>query len=255
MQLLTHEVNTPLAIVRGNLHRLQNRHPNAPLVAAANQETRRMSRLFDRLVVLARVDEQLQSELPLNLNASEPIQRWWKDAPGEAQRRVHRSSCGNRAHLNLKVALEYQFFSMLLGELVDNALRFSNANTPVNDVVQGSLQHRQPSLFVVDHEQGLDQEVLKAGFEAFRKSERGRHVDRSEGSGLVLDLDATVVSKPLSLFHIHSNPRGTAALIRLPLATHDGVQATSAATNPEQTSTKLTGCPPELERALSRLLG
>ena len=254
LQMLTHEVNTPLAIVRGNLHRLQNRQPNEPLVVAANQEARRMSRLFDRLVVLARLDEMLQSQLPQSLHASELIQHWWNAAPGETQRRVRLSYSGNRAHHDLKLTLEPQVVSALLGELVDNALRFSEPHTPIDVVLRGSLEAGQLSLLVVDQGPGLDPEVLAAGFKAFRKSELGRRADRPEGSGLGLHLVATVVSRLQGSLHFHRIPQGTAVQIQLPLATPGERQGASAGATPELASPELTPCRPELEQALSRLL-
>lgn len=247
LQLLTHEVNTPLAIVRGNLHRLHNRNPHDPLIEAAREETRRMTRLFDRLVVLARLDELIQFQSLDRCNPCNLAQQWLDQSAPEIRQRVSLQHGGCLPCEHLQVLVETQAFRILLGELVDNALRFSEPGTAVGVVIGALETSDHVDLVVIDRGPGLDSAILEAGFEAFRKSEHGRRADRAEGSGLGLHLVATVLSRLKGSLQIHRISAGTAVRVRLP---REGAEAG----NPEP-CTQLAPCDRLLALELGDLLG
>jgi two-component system osmolarity sensor histidine kinase EnvZ len=100
----------------------------------------------------------------------------------------------------------------ILGNLIENALRYSHA--PVE--VRSTASHRAAVIFVLDRGPGIPEDEREAVFRPFYRLERSRN-RRTGGSGLGL-----AVARQLAVandMEIHLNSRvggGTVASVRLP---------------------------------------
>jgi two-component system osmolarity sensor histidine kinase EnvZ len=116
----------------------------------------------------------------------------------------------------------------ILGNLIENALRYSQA--PVE--VRLDCSHRAAVIFVLDRGPGIPEEERDAVFRPFYRLERSRN-RRTGGSGLGL-----AVARQLAVandMEIHLNSRvggGTVASIRLPRAQDDGDRDTADDSGP-----------------------
>jgi two-component system osmolarity sensor histidine kinase EnvZ len=105
----------------------------------------------------------------------------------------------------------------ILGNLIENALRYSHA--PVE--VRLDCNHRAPVIFVLDRGPGIPESEREAVFRPFYRLERSRN-RRTGGSGLGL-----AVARQLAVandMEIHLNSRvggGTVASVRLPAGDED----------------------------------
>lgn len=167
-----HELRTPLAILAGELE-LADRPARTPeelraTVTVAREETTRLVRLAEHLLVLARVDGSgvQRAEVDLRDLAGRAVAAWGSTAqargvclvlcPGERERAV----------------VDADRVRQVLDNLLANALRVSPAGTAVEVAVTG--RERDVELSVRDHGPGFPADFLPAAFERFRRADPSR---------------------------------------------------------------------------------
>ncbi|MDQ6934363.1 MAG: ATP-binding protein [Actinomycetota bacterium] len=176
----SHELRTPLAALRTELELALRRPRSAEdlrmAVESAAEETERLSRLADDLLLIARAD---QGKLPVRMAAIDL---------GELMARVMR---GISWPLGRQVAVDYGGVRQMTGDalrieqalrnLLDNALRHGAGDVSLTAVaVTGGVE-----LHVRDHGPGMPVEFVPRAFERFSRADdsRGPH-----GAGLGLSI-------------------------------------------------------------------
>ncbi len=202
-----HELRTPLTSLRANIDTLR-RHPDLAasprdrLLSDLDSELRELSALVNELVALAvdRHDDEPEQNLALDQLAERAADR--------ARRRSGRSILVD-AERTAVMARPEQILRAV-GNLLDNAVKFSPDGTPVELTVRdGGLQVR-------DHGPGIAPEDLPLVFDRFHRAAEARSLP---GSGLGLAIVRKIVEDAGGTVAAANHPEGGAVFtVKLPPA-------------------------------------
>ena len=211
----SHELRTPLAVVRSHVELIERSAesiPDSVLDSVANIEvgTRRMTRLVDDLLLLARLD----SGVPLERRDVD-LTRVVLDAVSDARR------AGRAHHWTLDVPEEPVIVrgdEFRLHQVVINLLTNARIHTPPGVSISTVLRVGSPSvveLIVADDGPGIPGELLPM---IGRRFVRGPGPNRqvSGGTGLGLSIVIGIVAAHQGEFTIRSRPGQTVATVTLP---------------------------------------
>lgn len=205
-----HELRTPLTSLRANIDTLR-RHPDlatAPrgrVLSDLDSELRELSALVDELVALAvdRYDDEPEQTVALDQLTERAVDR--------ARRRSDRTILVD-AQPAMVVAKPQQLLRAV-GNLLDNAVKFSPGDAPIEVTVRpGSLQVR-------DHGPGIAAEDLPRVFDRFHRAADARSLP---GSGLGLAIVRQIVEDAGGTAEAANHPDGGAVFtLGLPPAPAD----------------------------------
>src|SRR5213592_2325274 len=210
---LAHELRTPIANMIGEAQVALTRDRTAAdyreTIESTVAECERLSRIVDNLLFVARVDA-----------AREPIARKRFDARAAVQKiAAFYQTIADDRHVTISCSGDGQIyadpdlFERALGNLLDNALRF----TPENGSIQILLSKRDADfeITVSDSGCGIAPQHLPRVFDRFYRAESSRS---SDGAGLGLALVKSIVDLHGGSTIIESNVRrGTTVKLILPL--------------------------------------
>lgn len=213
----SHELRTPTAVIRARSELLL-RHPDHSIeressnIAVILQETKRMSKLVDELLTLARSDSNqlqiLQSDVSIDSLLTEVAEqfRFLADTKGiEIDVLVEGS---------LVILADEGRLRQLLIILLDNALKY----TPVSGRIEAVCRSQSNSVYmsVSDTGCGIPEEDLPHVFERFYRGDKAR--SRAQGgTGLGLSIARWIVDAHRGTIRIHSKVGvGTKVEVTLP---------------------------------------
>ncbi|MBN1426849.1 MAG: HAMP domain-containing protein [Anaerolineae bacterium] len=216
---VTHELRTPLTVIKGTIETLEDGALDdlagrGPLLTSMHQETNRLIRMVNDLLVLTRADAgalHLRVEL---LDVGEVARsRCERLAPLTARR-----------HIDLRVIVEDTAdlrapgdpdrLAQVIDNLVDNAIRHAPDGSEVT--VSVAREHSDVRCAVSDHGPGIPAQHLPLIFERFYRvdASRGRHTG---GAGLGLAIVRALVLAQGGQVSAHSiEGEGTTITFRLP---------------------------------------
>ena len=211
---LAHELRTPIANMLGEAQVALTRDRTAPeyreTIESTVAECERLSRIVDNLLFVARVDA-----------AREPIARKQFDARAAAEKIAEfYQTVADDHHVTItcsgngQILADPDLFERAVGNLLDNALRF----TPENGSIQITLCQREADFEVAisDNGCGIAAQHLPHVFDRFYRAEPSRG---SDGAGLGLALVKSIVELHGGSAVIESNPgRGTIVKLVFPLS-------------------------------------
>jgi two-component system, OmpR family, heavy metal sensor histidine kinase CusS len=209
---LAHELRTPIANMLGEaqvaLTRDRTPAEYRETIESTIGECERLSRIVDNLLFVARVDA-----------AREPIARKRFDARAAVEKiAAFYQTIADDHHVTITCSGEAQMyadpdlFERALGNLLDNALRF----TPENGSIQIGLSEHDAGVEVAvsDNGCGIAPEHLPRVFDRFYRAESSRG---SDGAGLGLALVKSIVDLHGGSAGIHSEiGRGTTVTLTFP---------------------------------------
>jgi signal transduction histidine kinase len=218
----SHELRTPVTIARGHLELLRREQPDAPELDVALDELGRMERIVDRLLLLAKSEQQgfAFEEIEVEAFLSDIFIRWSEVAP-----RAWR----------LDVDLEGRMFvdpgalRNALDALLENAVKY----TDPGDMIELAA-HADGAAGVVievsDSGSGVPPEALPRIFDRWARADSARTRERG-GAGLGLAIVAAVARGHGGRCSVKPLPRGTAFRLHLPVrvAPDDAPSPTPAA--------------------------
>lgn len=210
---VSHELRTPLTAIQGDLEllvrgQLPPDEAEATL-AEAHRETRRLSRLVDDLLVLARADSGPQPFVPRPIQLDEVVMEVFRELRAQAGPRLR--------VVGLEGALvhgERDRLKQLVLILVDNALSY----TPPPGEVRLSLRHEgaETVLAVEDDGIGISRETAARAFDRFYRGAEAQRLDPA-GTGLGLSIAKWIVERHGGTVAIRArSPHGTLATVHLP---------------------------------------
>lgn len=210
---VSHELRTPLTALLGDLEMLARGlltpEEATATLAEARQETHRLARLVDDLLVLARADSGPQPFVAKPVQLDEVVMEVFRELRGQAGPRLK--------VVDLEAALvqgERDRLKQLVLILADNALAY----TPAPGEVRISLR-RQASETVLTMEDegiGVSAETAAHAFERFYRGEEAQRLDPA-GTGLGLSIAKWIVDRHGGSISLSARaPRGTAVVARLP---------------------------------------
>ena len=205
---VSHQVATPLATIMTNLSILRRAQrgtgPTREAIADSVAEAERMKRMLARLRALAHADEDipLRRELVDLAELTSDVVRAYAAQAGT-------SGVGFVTDFRLpaRISADKDLLREAVANLVDNAVRVTPPGEAVTlRVGNGSAG---PSIDVIDHGPGIDDERLKILFDRFQRSD--------SGSGLGLAIARRVVERHGGTIRVQTRPgSGSTFTIELP---------------------------------------
>jgi heavy metal sensor kinase len=215
----SHELRAPLAAMRSEIE-VSLRHGDLgdearAVLRSARDEVLRMGRIVDDLLTLARVDE---GQLELLVGSHE-----LRDIAEEAVRAHGTAADAAGVELTVEgdpavVSADRDRLHHVIGNLVDNAIRFA----PAGSQVRVSVWHNdgEAGIRVSDEGPGVPAEARRRIFERFARQDPAR--TRSGGAGLGLAICSEIVRAHGGRIWVEDNePRGSTFVVSLPRTAGD----------------------------------
>ena len=221
----SHELRTPVAVVRTNAELLQ-RHIGSPVRHAGDEiavedilsESVRLGKMVDQMLTLAQADAG-QSPLALgDVRLNEVAEQVGRSMKALAEAR----GVTLITHTNGVVAVhgDAERLRELLVILVDNAIKYSDSGGRVG--VSVGQSHRKATLTVTDTGPGIPPAALPHIFERFYRVDKARSRE-SGGTGLGLAIARHIAEAHGGAISMHSAVgKGTTVTVELRMAGHDG---------------------------------
>jgi len=207
----SHELRTPLAILRTELElALRGEHTREELEAAlrsAAEETERLTRLADDLLVIARSDQGRLPIRPEELHAGELLER----VAGRFETRARAEGRPLETDQAPGVALRADpaRLEQALANMVDNALTHGSGTVSLSArAANGSVE-----LHVRDEGQGFPPDFLPQAFERFTRAKEAR---TTAGTGLGLAIAEAIAEAHGGSAHARNGSSATDVWIALP---------------------------------------
>lgn len=212
----SHELRTPFAVLRGELELAgrpgRSQEELAAAVGRASEEAARLARLTEQLLFLARSDEDRipprreRTNLRLLLTRSADHAATRADAADVW--------CQVDTPDDLAADLDPDRIGEAIDNLVDNAMRYAPAGTPIT--ISASAQGRDLTIKVADSGPGFPTQFLPHAFERFARPDSSRA--RSDGgAGLGLAIVSAIAHAHGGRAEARNRPDGGAVVaLRLP---------------------------------------
>lgn len=209
----SHELRTPLTTVRGNIELLLREPPisesdRVEVITDIMAESERLIRLINGLLVLERTD----AEWPVESEDIE-IRPVIEEVVRQAQRIDPERVITIDGVQDARIAGNRDAFKQILLILIDNALKYSPADGPIE--VSAALERSRVRIRVRDFGPGIDPAFLPHIFERFY---RGESVRSGEGTGLGLAIARALVESQRGEIAVESQlGRGAVFIVSLPV--------------------------------------
>ena len=209
---LAHELRTPIANMLGEAQVALSRDRSAAeyreTIESTIGECERLSGIVDNLLFVARADAATEPVERIRFDARAAVEKIAAFYETIAEDRHVAINCSGQGQISADPAL----FERAVGNLVDNALRF----TPENGLIQIALAERANDfeIAVSDNGLGVAPEHLPRVFDRFYRAESSRG---SDGAGLGLALVKSIVDLHGGTARIQSEiGRGTTVSLTFP---------------------------------------
>ena len=213
MMAVTHELKTPIAVTRLNLETLQKRKldelQQSKLIVHALEETNRLNVLTNNILVAAQLESgnYVISRQPIDI--SELVTSCVDDFAARFPKRVIHTQIEEKIFTEGETML----LQMLVNNLIDNALKYSDQLKPVGVILK--KDGRKVLLQVLDMGEGIADNEKKKIFEKFYRS-GNESVRVAKGTGLGLYLCKRIVKDHKGEIKVQDNiPNGTIFTVTL----------------------------------------
>jgi signal transduction histidine kinase len=204
----SHELRTPVTIARGHLELLRREQPDAPELEVALDELGRMERIVERLLLLAKSEQQgfAFEEIDLEAFLSDLFMRWSEVAPRAWRLKVDLVGRLRAAPEALRTALD---------ALVENAVKYTD---PGDSIELGAHADGTGGVVieVSDSGSGVPHEALPRIFDRWARADGARTRERG-GAGLGLAIVAAVARAHGGWCSVRPLSQGTAFRLHLPV--------------------------------------
>lgn len=228
---VSHELRTPLA----NLWLLIERagsgppdrilHPTDPVFTSMRRQAERLAGHVDNLMLHSRLDLLGRTPNPRLIAIEWVVKRSVEDFMPKAEQAEITLSCSERAQ-RVRVNVDMELFSSVMGNLLDNALRVTPAGGSVLvDISQPEGRDDQVTISVTDSGPGVPESVRHNLFEPYVTA-------GSPGLGLGLALSRQVVDMHGGTIRHEPTAGGARFVIVLPVVSPNGEQENSDSPNP-----------------------
>jgi two-component system phosphate regulon sensor histidine kinase PhoR len=216
---VSHELKTPITTIKGFVETvLDSDEQLAPesrrFLDRVVSQAGRLHLIIEDLLALSRLEHgegEVQSQL--EVLPIRPILEAAVDdfEPGRAEKRI---TVDIECDPNLQARVSFTLIEQAVGNLVDNAIRFSEPESRI--IVRGTVSHQEVLIEVQDFGAGIEKRHIDRLFERFYRVDKGR--SRSAGgSGLGLALVKHIVLSHHGHVTVESEPqKGSTFRIHLP---------------------------------------
>ncbi len=213
---VTHELKTPIAVVNLSLETLLKRtlsnEQQQKLIAQSLQEVKRLNTLTNNILATARMEQKREwfdnERIDVGSLLVEVTQDYKNLYPGR--------NIVIKNEEDVFINGEQIMVQLLASNLLDNALKYSPANTPVYLYVK--KENDKGILIVADEGFGINDIEKKKVFNKFYRT--GNEITRStKGTGLGLYLCQRIVKNHQGKIKVEDNiPQGSIFTVTIPLA-------------------------------------
>lgn len=259
----SHELRTPLVTVRGyaELYRMgaiQTPEDVASAMDRIESEAKRMARLVEDLLTLARLDEKRPPQ-QRSVDLVPIVAQATSDARAQAPERIFRfievaPEASSVVDPDTAEKVEQVFspppvmppaviigdenaIRQVIANLITNALRYTPAGTPIDLGLGVSWQRREAVIHVIDYGPGIPEQLRSKIFERFYRTDKSR-ARETGGSGLGLAIVASIVHTHHGRVDVVETAGGGATFrIALPLADESALSELAGRIRAEQTTT------------------
>jgi signal transduction histidine kinase len=204
----SHELRTPVTIARGHLELLRREQPDTPELEVALDELGRMERLVERLLLLAKSEQQVSAfeEIDVEAFLSDLFIRWSEVAPRAWRLDVD---------LEGKLLADPETLRNALDALLENAVKYTDPGDAIE--LAAHADGAGGVVFeVADSGIGVPPDALPRIFDRWARADGARTRERG-GAGLGLALVLAVARAHGGRCSVEPLPRGTAFRIHLPV--------------------------------------
>ncbi len=213
----SHELRTPLTIIQNKLEGLFTRPQSTVLdeseeIALALNETRRLNKLTSDLLLLARSDSNMTVVKKEVVNLAEFMQKViepYQEIAATQNKKLVLTESSTKL-----ILIDPQLIHQLLVILIDNALKYSEANSQVT--ISSVIRNQQWILEIKDEGKGIKDADKKLIFERFYREDSARQRETG-GYGLGLPIAKWIIENHHGKIMIVDNqPQGTIFKVTLP---------------------------------------
>lgn len=180
---LSHDLKTPLTVIRTAVENLRDDLPSDARRAqadAAAAELSRLTSLFGSLLDMARIDADAVLVHREWVTSADVVDA----AVAHARHAVDGHAIRVDADADQVVHIDARLASVALAHLIENAARYSPADRDI--VVDARVESAGLKVMVTDHGPGLDAAELDQVFERFYRGRRTLHMAPGTGMGLAI---------------------------------------------------------------------
>jgi len=204
----SHELRTPVTIARGHLELMRREQPDAPELEVALDELGRMERIVERLLLLAKSEQQgfVFEEIDLEAFLSDLFIRWSEVAPRAWRLDVDLAG---------RLVVDPEALRDALDALLENAVKYTDPGDSIELAAQADGAGGVV-IEVSDSGVGISPDALPHVFDRWARADGARTRQRG-GAGLGLAIVAAVARAHGGRCSVKALPRGTAFRLHLPV--------------------------------------
>ena len=185
----SHEIKTPLTIISANADVLEMQGGENEWTASIKSEIKRLASLTEKLVFLARMDEESQILKMTDFSISDAVEEAAKSFEAVAL------SHGNELKTDIQPHLSYNgdetMIRQLVNLLVDNAIKYSDGDKDIKVSLKSIGMKLQ--LTVQNSNSSLSEMDINMLFERFYRSDKSRNSETG-GHGVGLSVAQSIVT-------------------------------------------------------------
>ena len=217
-QILTHELKSPLAAIRGSAELLQEDMPieqRKKFLVNIQNETNRSQRIIDGLLKLSHLEAQTQ------LIKKEPVNflELSQDLHDSLQHRLEAKQINLEIHSpsDIELLCDRNLFLTALTNLLENAIHHSSPRDLIEITAEYSLESNQTIIIIKDAGTGIPDYALPRVFERFYSISKPNSSQKSSGLGLPFAKEVIELHQgTIQLENILAPESGTIVTITLP---------------------------------------
>lgn len=209
----SHELKTPLTVIMSSADLLSGTLPEEGqgYVDNIRSESRRMKKLVESMLTLARADDGGHKLVFTPLDLSDVVTDTallFEPVAFEADRQLLYN-----IQEGLRAAGDADKLRQLVGILLDNAIKYAPAHSPIHLTLAG--QEKNALLTVENGGEPIPPHVIPHLFDRFYRADGSRSA--TEGFGLGLSIAQSIVKEHRGTIRCESDSRSTRFLVTLPL--------------------------------------
>jgi two-component system sensor histidine kinase KdpD len=212
---MAHEFKTPLTSIKAATTALlanpaQMNEGTVELLSIADEEAEHLRELIDDTIALARLDT---AQIEIDPEISD-IMEIVREVVHSLRNELQGRSLEISGHEEIpKLAFDRRLIKLALKQLIDNAAKYSPANTPLE--IQARQGEETVSVEVTDHGKGMPEQEQAHIFERFFRSPSVMH--QIPGSGLGLSIAHGILRAHRGDLTVTSQPGRTTFRLTLPI--------------------------------------
>ncbi len=212
MMAITHELKTPIATAQLNLQTLQKRKldetKQQKLISNTLQEANRLNNLCNNILFAAQLDAGKYTASLQSINLSNLVKNGLEDCKNRFPERIIKYDIEDDVHIGGDEFL----LQMLLNNLIENAIKYSPKEEPINLIVAKNIT--ETTLSVIDFGVGILDDEKNNIFKKFYRV-GNENTRKAQGTGLGLYLCKKICEAHKATIAVTNNqPKGSIFTIK-----------------------------------------